>query len=175
MNCPLQNNEGADLILDFCSNRLDADQAIPFERHIADCAECRQVVEAQRAVWEALDAYDATAVSDDFDEKLWKRIEESESRSWWRKAFDGPVLGWSSLISWKPALVTASACAAVFAVMLVTTPSANTSYPDPSRQATPVVDKAAMTVDVDQIEKTLEDLDMLKQMGVVDENSAGMM
>lgn len=176
MNCPLQKTEGADLILDYCSNRLEPDQVIAFERHFQNCEECARVVEAQMAVWKALDSYEAMPVSDDFDEKLWKRIEESESRPWWRRIVDGPTLGWSSVFAWKPAMVTVSACAAVFAVMVVTTPSSST---DSGGKPSPVVVEKAMSerpaVDLDQIEGTIEDMDMLKQMGVVDDNVTGAM
>ena len=171
--CPLQTNEGADLILDYCSNRLEPDQVIAFERHVQSCEECARVVDAQMAVWKALDSYDAMPVSEDFDEKLWKRIEESEARPWWRRIVDGPALGWSSVFAWKPAMVTMSACAAVFAVMVVTSPSSST---DSGSKTPPVVVEKAMSerpaaVDLDQIEGTIEDMDMLKQMGVVDDNN----
>lgn len=168
MNCPLQTNEGADLILDYCANRLEADHALQFERHVKGCEECGRVVSAQRAVWEALDSYQALPVSEDFDERLWRKIEAAESRNWWQKLMDGPALGWSSLFSWKPAMVTASACAAVFAVMVFTQPSTNV-------EQTPVVVEKAMverTVDLDQVEGAIDDLDMLKQMGVVDDGNA---
>jgi anti-sigma-K factor RskA len=169
VNCPLQNNEGAELILDYCAQKLDADAVISLERHIAGCGDCARVVEAQRAVWEALDAYETLpAVSENFDERLWARIEQSENRSWWRKLLDGPALGWGSILSWKPAMVTAAACASVFAVMVVV------QQQQPSSQATdrpPVVEKAMMerAVDLEQVEGGIEDIDMLKQLGVVDD------
>lgn len=173
--CPLQTNEGADLILDYCSNRLEPDQVIAFERHVQSCEECARVVDAQMAVWKALDSYDAMPVSEDFDEKLWKRIEESEARPWWRRIVDGPALGWSSVFAWKPAMVTVSACAAVFAVMVVTSPSSSSSTDSGSKTPPVVVEKAMSerpaAVDLDQIEGTIEDMDMLKQMGVVDDNN----
>ena len=177
MECPLNTKEGADLILDYCSDRLaasDPAKAIAFERHLAQdrCEECNRVVTAQRAVWDALDSYVAPAVSADFDEKLWKRIEESEARPWWRKLLDGPAAGWGmSGVSWKPAFVTASACAAVFALMLaIRTGGSGGAHPD----AVPAVEKAsavlvAAPVDFDQVEKAIDDIDMLDQLGVVDD------
>jgi hypothetical protein len=171
VNCPLQNNEGAELILDYCAQKLDPDAVLSFERHISQCSDCARVVEAQRSVWEALDTYETLpAVSDDFDAKLWNRIEQAEGRSWWRKLLDGPALGWESVFSWKPAMVTASACAAVFAVMLVVQQPSGTLV-DKSQ----VVEKAMIertVVDIDQVEGGIEDLDMLKQLGVVDDQPA---
>lgn len=171
MNCPLQNNEGAELILDYCAQKLAPDAVISLERHIAQCDDCARVVEAQRSVWEALDSYETLpAISEDFDEKLWARIEQAEGRSWWRKLLDGPALGWGSIFSWKPAMVTASACAAVLAVMVVVQQPSGTIV-----DKSPVVEKAMIErgVDLDQVEGSIEDLDMLKQLGVVDDQPAG--
>ena len=169
MNCPLQNNEGAELVLDYCAQKLDPDAVISYERHIANCADCARVVEAQRSVWDALDSYERLpAVSEDFDEKLWARIEQAEGRSWWRKLLDGPALGWNSVFSWKPAMVTASACAAVLAVMVVVQqPSGNVVDNSPVEKA--MIER---TLDIDQVEGSIEDLDLLKQLGVVDDQPA---
>jgi anti-sigma-K factor RskA len=172
MNCPLQNNEGAELVLDYCAQKLGADDVLSFERHIAGCADCARVVEAQSAVWNALDAYEAMPVSEDFDTKLWARIEAAEARNWWRKLLDGPALGWDSIISWKPAMVTMSACAAVFAVMVLVQPSGSNGTVTPND--TPTVVEKAMNerlVDFEQVEGSIEDLDMLKQLGVVDDSN----
>ncbi|BDC49245.1 hypothetical protein F183_A15610 [Bryobacterales bacterium F-183] len=177
MKCPIQTKDGgAELILDYCSDRLHREQpelALEFERHLTvdGCQDCARVVEAQRSVWSALDGFEAPAVSSDFDAKLWKRIEESEARPWWRRLFDGPATGWAGAISWKPAFVTASACAAVFLVMLAVRPgdSGSTSSDQPvTKAAATSSSAAAATVDFDQVEKALEDIEMLNQMGVVD-------
>jgi hypothetical protein len=172
VNCPLQNNEGAELVLDYCSQKLDPDRVISFERHISQCADCARVVEAQKSVWDALDCYETLpAISEDFDQKLWARIEKSEARSWWRKLLDGPALGWNGVFSWKPAMVTVSACAAVLAVMVVIRPPAEVPMTNP---AAGIVEKAKVerTVDIEQLEGSIEDLDMLRQLGVVDDQPA---
>lgn len=173
MNCPLQNNEGAELVLDYCSQKLDPDAVIAFERHISQCADCARVVGAQKSVWDALDSYETLpAISEDFDEKLWARIEQADARSWWQKLLDGPALGWNSIFSWKPAMVTVSACAAVLAVMVVIRPPAEVPMENPHSG---IVEKAMIerTVDLDQVEGSIEDLDMLKQLGVVDDQPSG--
>lgn len=171
MKCPIQTKDGgAELILDYCSDRLHREQpelALEFERHLSvdRCEDCARVVDAQRGVWSALDGFDAPAVSSDFDAKLWRKIEESEARPWWRRLFDGPAAGFS--VSWKPAFVTASACTAIFVVMLAVRPGADTN----ASGGEPVVTKAAATatnVDFDQVEKALDDIEMLNQLGVVD-------
>ena len=171
MNCPLQRNEGAELILDYCSQKLDPDSVIAFERHYANCADCARVVDAQKSLWDALDSYDSLpAISDDFDEKLWARIERAEARDWWRKLVDGPALGWNALFAWKPAMVTASACMALLAVMVVVRPDAGPVDVRGGGDRPAIVEKAMFTVDIDQVEGGIEDLDMLKQLGLVDES-----
>lgn len=175
MNCPLQTNEGAEYILDYCAGRLEAARLAGFERHVADCAECRQVVDAQRTVWNALDEFEPMEISQSFDRRLYARIEADSQRSWWQRLADGPALGWSSLMHWKPA-ATLAACGAMLVVGLYLRPgSEQISGPvggqDPVYKADTTVERPA--VDVDQIESTIEDLDMLKQLGVVDSEKSG--
>ena len=45
------------------------------ERHIAICPACREFAAGQRAVWQALDTWEAAPVSPDFDRRLYRRIE----------------------------------------------------------------------------------------------------
>ena len=58
MNCPLHVNEGAEILLDYCTQRMDPDRAVDFRLHVAECGDCKQVVEAQEAVWSALDSFE---------------------------------------------------------------------------------------------------------------------
>lgn len=163
MNCPLHVKEGAEILLDYCSQRMDPDRAAEFRLHVADCVDCRQVVEAQTAVWNALDSFEAVSVSVDFDRKLWARIDSEDAQSPWRHAWtrfvSGPAIGWSNyLFNWKPILATATAGAALAAVMLVSTPPA-TKPVDPSMDQKQLVER---------VERALDDVDMLNQVGVID-------
>ena len=159
MNCPLHVKEGAEILLDYCSQRMDPDRAAEFRLHVADCVDCKQAVEAQEAVWNALDAYEAVPVSMDFDRKLWARIDAEDSQSWWQRAWTrvsgGPAIGWSNyLFNWKPMLAAATACAAIATVMIVATP--NHTIGEPDRQM------------MDRVERALDDIDMLNQVGVIE-------
>ena len=162
MICPLQVKEGAEILLDYCSQRMDPERATEFRLHVADCGDCKQVVEAQESVWNALDAFEAMPVSMDFDRKLWARIDAEDSRSWWQRSWtrvtDGPAIGWSNfLFSWKPMLVAATACAALAAVMIVATPKpVDPQIPGDQKQL------------MERVEKSLDDVDMLNQIGVID-------
>ncbi len=162
MNCPLHVKEGAEILLDYCSQRMDPDRAAEFRLHVADCADCKQVVEAQESVWNALDAYEAVPVSRDFDRKLWARIDAEDSQGWfqqvWTRVTGGPAIGWSNyLFNWKPMVVAATACAAIAAVMMVSMPAPHTIDPaDPNQKL------------VKQVESALDDIDLLNQVGVID-------
>jgi hypothetical protein len=162
MNCPLHVKEGAEILLDYCSQRMDPDRAAEFRLHVADCVDCKQVVEAQESVWSALDAYETMPVSMDFDRKLWARIDVEDAQSWWQRTLirvvGGPAIGWSNyLFNWKPMLVAATACAAMAAVMLVSVPGQhNVDLPSDNQKL------------MERVESALDDVDMLNQVGVIE-------
>src|SRR2546429_35515 len=81
MICPLEDRENAQQLLDYCTRNLDAQAAAILERHIAICPACREFADNQRAVWQALDAWEAAPVSADFDRRLYERIEHDVP--WW--------------------------------------------------------------------------------------------
>jgi anti-sigma factor RsiW len=69
-----------DLLLSRASGKLDAVAAAVLEDHIGRCPACREFARGQRAVSEALDAWEAAPVSLDFDRRLYHRIENEVSR-----------------------------------------------------------------------------------------------
>ena len=75
MNCPLETRDNAQLLLDYCTRKLEPESVAILERHIALCGACREFANSQRAVWDALDAWEAAPVSPDFDSRLYRRIE----------------------------------------------------------------------------------------------------
>jgi hypothetical protein len=81
MNCPLETRENAQLLLDYCTRKLEPESVATLERHIAICGACREFADSQRAVWQALDAWEAAPVSSDFDSRLYRRIDTEVS--WW--------------------------------------------------------------------------------------------
>ena len=81
MNCPLETRENAQLLLDYCTRKLEPEAAATLERHISMCSACREFAGKQHAVWQALDAWEAAPVSADFDSRLYRRIENEVS--WW--------------------------------------------------------------------------------------------
>ena len=137
MMCPTKEKQSAEILLEYCAGTLDPDRALEFEKHAAECAECGREVASQRALWQTLDQWTPAEISPDFDARLYARIEREEAVPLWKR-----WLTWG----WKPALVTAVAAAAIVIGLFVRQPQ------PPSRTD---------TVDIDQVEHALEDLDML--------------
>ena len=147
MRCLAQDSQYAALLLDYCERRLEPDLAAEVERHVAICPDCARVVEAQKAVWQALDLWEPGAISADFNARLYERIREADAEPVWRQWLNA-VPGWH----WKPAMPLAAACLAILAVALWRGPA----MPDAATG-----DEA---IDVEQVERTLSDLEMLQQL-----------
>ena len=158
VRCPLQSGDEGAILLSYLDRRLHSDSAEALDRHIAICPECARVVEAQRTVWHALDQWEPVAASADFDDRVMARIAaEPERVSWWRRhVYPVSVTGSSW---WKPAMPLAAACVALLAVAVWRGPVATGDGALP-----PSMDSA----DVQQVEDTLSDLEMLRQLGVTE-------
>lgn len=143
--CPMQSAEHAGLLLDFCAQRLTPPRLHLLEAHFEICPDCRKLRDEQRALWTALELWDAEPVSLDFNRRLFQTLDEPPPARWRRT-----LRQWAAAGGWKPA-VPALAVAACW--ILFVTPA-----PPP---ATPLVDGNA---NLRQVEVELEDLDMLRQL-----------
>jgi len=155
MICPILTKESAEILVDYCAGTLDPGRAAEFEKHSEECADCRRLIEAQREVWERLGGWKPGAVSPDFDSRLYARIAQEEAAprwSQWRR-FLQPAAPYSI---WKPVLPLAAACAVLAIGFLIRMPNSR----DGAKQV------SAENVDIEQVEKTLEDLDMLTPLTV---------
>ena len=147
MRCPLQTTGNADILLEYCDRKLSIEATAALERHMENCEACGRFASAQRLVWSALDTWESIPPSDDFDRKLYQRIERHERSGWWRR------------IGWKPAMPFAAAGVTVVAAMLLYTPA--------TRPVVPMRETSRIeTLEPEQVERTLEDLEMLKQLSV---------
>jgi hypothetical protein len=120
--------------------------AVALERHCTACPECRTAKEAQKRVWSALDAWEPEYISTGFDARLLNRIAVEEQRR-------------TSRWFLRPAVPVAAACAFILAGYLLRTPPA-----PPAPEPRLAIENR---VDMEQVERALDDIDMLKQMGVV--------
>jgi hypothetical protein len=153
--CPLQSGDEGAILLSYLDRQLDSDSTAALDRHVTVCADCRRVVDAQRAVWSALDQWEPVAVSEDFDSRVMARIAVEEA-PWWRRIL-APADGW-----WRPAIPVTAACAAVLAVAIWRGP---TMSDHPQQQST------MDSTEAQQVEDALTDLDMLRQLGMTEAKS----
>jgi anti-sigma factor RsiW len=154
MNCATKRNEDAEILLDYCAQTLSPLQTEEFEIHLKQCADCSRLVAAQKEVWGALEAWTPVPVSVNFDARLYARIaaEEAQAGSTWRlwlgRIFHPPV----PYALWKPAVPLAAACAVLAAGLFIRMPDANNIVQPQLRSE---------KVDIEQVEQTLEDFDIL--------------
>lgn len=149
MGCPIADGDGNELMVAYAARTLAPEQEAGLERHLGSCAKCRELAEAQRAVWSALDAWTPPLVSSNFDRNLFRRIALEPQTAWWRRWL--PV-NWS----WRPAVPVAVACAALVAAFLLKSPAFS---PESQSRNEP-------KLQIEQVEHALDDMEMLKQLGV---------
>src|ERR1022692_2486991 len=153
MNCPLQTRDNAQLLLDYCTRKLEPESVAILERHIALCSACQEFASRQRAVWEALDAWEAAPVSRDFDSRLYRRIEAQVS--WW-DILRRPFRPLSHAMLWRGVPATAMACLLLMAGVILQR-SAIPPTPAPNDMA------QADSVQPEQVERTLDAMEMLNE------------
>jgi len=152
MNCPTKGKEDAEILLDYCAQTLSPLQTAEFEIHLKQCADCSKLVDAQKEVWGALDAWTPPPVAVNFDARLYARIAEEQKvpgwQAWLRRIFQPPV----PYPLWKSAVPLIAACAVLVAGLAVRMPDAlDVVHPQIH------TDK----VDIEKVEQTLEDFDIL--------------
>ena len=156
MRCPVECRENAEWLLDYCSRRLDAAKAAVLEKHMEVCPACRAFRDGQQTVWRALDAWEAMPVSGDFDRRLYRRIDTESQRSLWDRLMQPlrPMFV-------RPAFPLAAACLVVVAGFLI---EQNPALLAPPAQPSQI---QAESIEAEQVERALEDIDMLRQLNVV--------
>ena len=168
MHCPFKAGEktgevyreASEAIIAYGAGTLPAAGNHAFRQHLETCALCKGAVEAQREVWSALDAWTPAPVPANFDERVYARIDAYQQQSWWHRTVTRAV--WS----WKPAMPVAVACTVLVAAFLL-------NSPEPKHLPAESVQHALDSgVDVQQVERALDDLDMLKQLGVASTQAA---
>jgi anti-sigma factor RsiW len=148
MECP-QNGEITELVVGYVARTLESDTEAAFCRHLEACAACREMVVAQQAVWTALDEWAPAPVSPDFDETLHQRIASARKPAWWERLLPA---NWPGRVTVPAAL----ACATLVAAFLFKNPgpAVRTQQSEEPR------------FQIEQVERALDDMDMLKQVGV---------
>jgi hypothetical protein len=151
MNCPMENREGEELLVNYASGALDTQAAAAFDQHMLTCAACRQFAHGQKAVWKALDLFEPAAISADFDRRLYQHIERV---SWWDRI--GAALRSPMLTHWGLP-ITAAAAALLVAGVVWERPSAAPAKPKAPLSA------EVQTLQADQVQHALDDMEMLRE------------
>jgi hypothetical protein len=151
MNCPLETQETADLLLEYCARNMSPENTAILERHITVCPACRNFAHGQRAVWEALDSWEATPVSPDFDRRLYARIENDHS---WR---DRVWRIFRPLFAYRGIPAAATACLLLTAGILID----RSGSPVKTSPVTP--ETAVIDVQPEQVETALDAMDVLSE------------
>jgi len=154
MNCPIANRH-PEMVVEYAAGALDPETACALERHLTGCAACRSMAAAQTAVWNALDDFEAPAVSPDFDPLLYRRIDQRVRLLWWERL----TRPFRPMRLRQAVPVTATAGLVLLASLLVQHPG----------RIAPVV-PGGQAVRAEQVESALDDLDLLRQLGTA--NSA---
>ena len=152
MNCPLQREETADILLDYSARRLDPSRTAILERHMETCAACAAFRMEQTAVWDALDAWEPGPVSMDFNRRLWQRIDANAP--WYRSLIDALRCS-----NWKPVFPLAAAILLIAGGFVLDHPGVGTAVPAASVQGVSVT-----VTEANQVEQTLDDLQLLHQL-----------
>ena len=152
MNCPLQSEDTLDLLLDYAAGRLDPARSAVLEHHMELCACCAAFRTEQKVLWNALDEWEPEPVSPSFNRTLWQRIDAVAGEPWYRRCIDALRFG-----GWKPAFPLAAAACVVTAGFLLD----HTSAPKPRVS---VMTSGVSVAEVDQLEKTLDDIQLLRQL-----------
>ena len=148
MKCPIEARENAEFLLAYCTRKLDAERTATLERHMEICPACREFASGQRAVWEALGAWEAAPVTLDFDRRLYRRIDREVS--WWHL----PMRRLRPALVRQGLPIAAAACLVVMAGWLLERP-ANVQLAAQPQSA------QVETLQPDQVEHALDAMHML--------------
>lgn len=148
MRCPIESQETSETLLAYCAGTLDLETRATLEQHLEACPACRRWCAGRQAVWEALDGWEAAPVPLDFDRRLYRRIDAEAHSPWWRRL----ALPLSPVLVRRGLPIMAAACLLVVAGAILEGPRAPASLG---------VDRAG-AVAVDQVERTLEDMELLQ-------------
>ncbi|MGA2272256.1 MAG: hypothetical protein ABSH00_01795 [Bryobacteraceae bacterium] len=149
MKCPLETREDAEILVAYSSRVLNGGDTELLEAHLQCCSACREFVSGQRAVWEALDGWEAAPVSADFNRRLYARM--AREVSWWQR-----MRGRMGLLLVYRALPVAAVAALVAVGVLLERPAPPRVPPQP-------VTAQVEGLQPDQVVHALDEMEVLDQ------------
>jgi hypothetical protein len=159
--CPLLSEETTAMLMDFTAGRLDRVCAERLSRHAARCEACADFIAGQAAVWSTLDEWEMAPVSPAFNRRFWNRVADSDRVPWYARLADSLRFG-----GWKPAIPIAVTVFVVAAGFLMDHRDAGSARPT-------VPASRVSVIEVDQMERSLDDLQLLKQFDTTVTDAAG--
>ncbi|MDX2151069.1 MAG: zf-HC2 domain-containing protein [Bryobacteraceae bacterium] len=154
-NCPLASEKDRILLLDYCAGELASEQAAVLRAHVDACPQCLDFVAAQASIGDALDTWEAPPVSAGFDARLHARIaEETGGQPWWRWLY--------TVLELRPAAAVAAICVMIAAGILLNRVPEPVAQPEQAR----IESARESAPEVESVEQTLEDLEMLRLLPV---------
>jgi anti-sigma factor RsiW len=158
MNCLLETREEKQLLMDYCAHSLPPERKALVEPHLHSCSRCQEFVTSQYRLAEALELWQAPDISQDFNRRLYRRIDaENADASWWNvlvpRMLFRPVYP-SFLRTGLP--VAAAACLLVTAGVLLERPAVS---PVPVSKDMAQVE----SVQPEQVEQALDTMDLLSE------------
>ena len=144
-----------DVFASYAAGSLSSPEVAALESHLGACEACSARAAAQKDVWAALDLWEPEAISEDFDRRLYERIAAEGGRKWWHLLLRPEVS-----FSFRTAGPVAVACLALVAAFFY-----RSHGPVAGPSQAPAV-SVQQKLDADQVERTLDDLEMLKQMSL---------
>ena len=148
MGCSLNKSVAEGLIVEYAAGTLGEQAQADFARHMQSCASCRDLLAQQSAVWCALDEWHALPASADFDRKVAEHIAGAHRAAWW----NSPAVNWAL----GPLIAVVTAVAILACAFLLKDGVRVQHSPD-------AASKARIEL---QVEHALDDMDLLKQIGV---------
>lgn len=159
--CPIRTNQ-EELLIDYCAGALDGERQATLIEHTARCAYCAAFVREQMVVWGALDGWRPESISSDFDARLAKRL-AAESAAPPVDLVRGVRPGWLRRPRAILGIAAGLAAAVVLYFQVAPSPEAN-----PSTAA-----MAEAAGELEQAERLLEDLEMLRSLEASAEGPGG--
>jgi len=154
MTCTIEKRE--ERLLDYVSGSLDTQEAALFEKHLQTCAECSEFVTVQKSVWESLDLFEPAPVSAAFDRRLYERIAQT---SWWDRLVARITVPFRAPAFLRQGLPLITAAAVLTAALIVWQRPA----PAPGPSAPALSAEADQTLQPDQVQRALDDMEMLRE------------
>ena len=154
MSCEIRSEEHTDQLLAYAAGKLRGEAAARLELHMRSCEECAAIGKSQSNVWNLLDNWKVRPVSADFNRQLYVRIDAASSASWLER-FGSSVREFLRPVFARPAFSLAAASLVLVAGFVLDHPGRTFSHlSKPAELRSDVVD---------QVEATLDDIEMLRQ------------